>query len=110
MIGNHSALCVCGKLCTSKPGLTLHQRTCKAAQEAIAKGKSSIEHSGAEVSPKYCKEAAALLDTINKLAIDTHLAIVDKNKSAGRRARVSLLKLRDMIIPLRIKILNSTNK
>lgn len=100
--------CICGKLCTSKPGLTLHQRNCGEAQEAIKAGQPATLASGViEPEIKYIQEVQELSDLVKDLVVDAHQAIVDRNKSAGRRARASLIQLKERITPLRKQILKS---
>lgn len=105
-MNGYIAICICEQLCTSKPGLTLHQRTCVKAKEAISRGKSGVLRSGAmEAEPTYVKDVQELVDIMKDLALDAHCAITEKNKSAGRRARTSLLQLKAKITPLRKLIL-----
>jgi len=99
-------LCICGRLCSSKPGLTLHQKCCKLAREAKQKGESTIQKSsivGPEVN--YIPEVQEICDLFKNACLDAHNAIANKNKSAGRRARIMLLDLRSRIIPLRRHLL-----
>jgi hypothetical protein len=100
--------CVCGKLCTSKPGLTLHQRNCAEAQAAIKASQPAILASGIiEPEIKYLPEVQELSDLMKDLAVDAHQAITNRNKSAGRRARAALIQLKEKITPLRKLILQS---
>ncbi len=100
------ASCICGKICTSKPGLTLHQRNCGQAKEHKAKGGNGLrELDVVEPDITYIKEVQEVVDLMKSLAVDAHYAIVEGNKSAGRRARTSLNILKKRITPLRKKIL-----
>jgi hypothetical protein len=99
--------CICGKLCTSKPGLTLHQRMCEKALEALKKSESTTMPSGIlEPEIQYDADIQVFLDKVKDISIDAHLAISVGNKSAGKRARTALIELRNSIIPLRKKILD----
>jgi hypothetical protein len=101
-------LCICGRLCTSKPGLTLHQKNCKFAKEAKQNGDPTVQKSsiiGPEID--YIPEVQEIYILAKDACLDSHNAIANKNKSAGRRARVMLLELRSKIIPLRKHILQS---
>jgi hypothetical protein len=105
-MNGYFAVCVCEQLCTSKPGLTLHQRNCVKAKEAIARGELGIINSGAmEIGPIYAKEIQEIVELVKDLALDAHCALTEKNKSAGRRARTSLLQLKAKVTPLRKLIL-----
>jgi len=101
--------CICGKVCTSKPGLTLHQRYCKIAQNAIRNNKSSIIDTEIEYKIQYTNQVSDFINLAEFVAYDTHLALKDKNKSAGRRARARLIILKKMITPLRKEILKKIN-
>lgn len=98
--------CVCGKLCTSKAGLTLHQRNCKPALSAITSGKSAVKESDI-IFPRVelIPEMREFFELAELVAYDSNSALVDGNKSAGRRARVGMIKMRNIMIPLRKKIL-----
>lgn len=98
-------LCICGKLCTSKAGLTLHQRGCKLAIDALAAGTPTVVESHVESHIEYIQQVREMVDLVNELAFDADKALKSRNKSAGRRARINLLKLRDMIVPMREEIL-----
>lgn len=102
-----SARCLCGKLCTSSPGLTLHQKRCVVAQQASKSGKKSTFDSGV-LGPaiKYVDDVQKIVDLVESLARDAHQALTNHNRSAGRRARTLLLEVRGKITPLRKKILN----
>lgn len=101
-----TAICVCGKLCTSKPGLTLHQRHCKKAQLAIKEGEPTVKQTNIiEPEMEYVKEVQELVDMVKDLAVDAHRAMTENNKSAGRRARIALTALKNKITPLRQTIL-----
>jgi hypothetical protein len=100
------ASCVCGKICTSKPGLTLHQHNCEQAKEHKTKGGNGLRKLDV-VEPEiaYIKDVQEVVDLMKSLAVDAHYAIIEGNKSAGRRARSSLNILKKRITPLRKKIL-----
>ena len=102
-----NARCLCGKLCTSAPGLTLHQKCCLVAKQATKEGKKSTFDSGVVASVKYVDEVQKLVDLVEVLAEDANQALTHHNRSAGRRARTLLLKVRDRITPLRKKILDT---
>ena len=104
-------ICICGKLCTSIQGLILHQRHCQQAKDAISDNKKTTQDSDIiEPHPKYCDESQEFIDLADLIAFDSNKAISNNNKSAGRRARVNLLRLREMIIPLREKILTKMKR
>jgi hypothetical protein len=89
--------CVCGRVCSSRPGLTLHKKKCKSENSAAKPNLQPVIKS---------KEASALFSLALSIAVDADLALIDRNKSAGRRARHGLNRLRSMIIPLRKVILD----
>lgn len=110
-MNGYFAICVCEKLCTSKPGLTLHQRYCNKVKEAISRGNDGIIRSGVmETEPAYMKDVQELVDLMKDLALDAHCALTEKNKSAGRRARSSLLQLKSKVTPLRKLILKKITR
>jgi len=100
--------CVCGKLCTSRPGLTLHIKRCKDAQKAIGEGKSYIKDNSDIIIPKaeYSGRVKLFSELSESIAMDAHLALSEHNKSAGRRARTNMIAMRDLIIPMRKDILD----
>jgi hypothetical protein len=100
--------CVCGKLCTSRPGLTLHIKRCKDAQKAICEGKPYVKDSTDIIIPKaeYSGKVKQFSDLAESIAMDAHLALSEQNKSAGRRARTNMITMRDLIIPMRKDILD----
>ncbi len=101
-----AAVCICGKLCTSKPGLTMHHKHCKEAQASFKKNGSGIQKTNIiESELVYTPMVKELVDLVRDLSIDAHYAITEKNKSAGRRARVGLNRLKHKITPLRKVIL-----
>lgn len=100
-----TAICVCRKLCTSKPGLTLHHRKCKVAQEDIRAGRDGILKTNIIESVEYIDQAKEFLNLAQEAAADIHFVLAEGNRSAGRRARVTLNCLRQKIVPLRRLIL-----
>jgi len=58
----------------------------------------------------YPKEVKELLLLVHKLSLDASKAIKEGNKSAGRRARSSLMRVKKLIPSLRKKILKEFNK
>lgn len=100
--------CVCGKLCTSRPGLTLHVKRCRDAQKAIGEGKSYIKDNSDIIIPKaeYSGKVKQFSELSESIAMDAHLALSEHNKSAGRRARTNMITMRDLIIPMRKEILD----
>lgn len=106
LTGVSAVICVCGKVCTSKPGLTLHQRNCPEAIRAEALGQSTIKETGIiEPEIELVPEVQEIVNMVKDLAIDAHRAIVENNKSAGRRARIALTAVKNKITPLRQQIL-----
>jgi hypothetical protein len=99
--------CICGKLCTSKAGLVLHQRMCDKACDAIKAGLPTTHESHIQPYIDYHQNIKCLINIVSDIANDADKALKTGNKSAGRRSRVKLLELRDMIIPLRDEILNN---
>ena len=95
--------CVCGKICTSRVGVSLHHKNCNIARKSIENGEAGycMSNSGDGISTPELKELIGLAECV---AIDGDMAINQGNKSAGRRARVNLLKIRDMIIPIMKRI------
>lgn len=105
---NNPLFCICGKLCTSKAGLTLHQVKCKQAKSALNSGKPAIRETDIIIPHgEYEPEVKMFIDLAEEIAYDAHLALSSKNKSAGRRARTAMIKMRKNITPLRAKILES---
>lgn len=105
---NHLCLfCTCGKLCTSKAGLTLHQVKCKDAKAAKKEGKPVTRDTDI-IIPRddYCAEIKEFIELADLIAYDSDMAMRNHNKSAGRRARNGLIKLRNMVTPLRKKIMD----
>ena len=105
-LSNFIAVCVCGRICTSSAGLTLHQVNCPKVAECkrkklpITQETNIIEHNVA-----LCRDVQGFVDLVNEMSIDAHNALQGRSKSAGRRARSALLDIRKMITPLRSKIL-----
>ena len=100
--------CICGKLCTSAVGLILHQRRCQDALNAVKAGKPVTRESDIIIPHDNLEpDLKEFLGLSEEIAFDAHLAYSEGNKSAGRRARTNLIKLRRMITPLRSKILGS---
>ena len=103
-----SARCLCGKLCTSTPGLKLHQKKCTTAQQAIKGGKKSTFESGVMLpAVRYVEDVQKLVDLVESLSRDANQALINHNRSAGRRARTLLIDVRNKITPLRKKILKA---
>ena len=100
------ASCICGKICTSKPGLTLHQHNCEQAKKHKSKGVNGLcDLNIVEPDITYIREVQEVVDLMKSLAVDAHYAIIEGNKSAGRRARIALNILKKKVTPLRKKIL-----
>ena len=100
--------CVCGKLCSSQPGLTLHQKSCEKAQEAKEAGQPNVNTEDESGDPiRHHKEIQKFIAIVNEMAMDADRCLNEKNKSAGRRARKSLNEIRKLIKPLRVSILES---
>lgn len=108
---NFLVICVCGKFCTSKAGLTLHQRSCKVAQEAKEKGLPMTRETEIITNENsYTEEVQKFLNLVKEMAVDANKAIAGNNKSAGRRARMALTNIKNMITPLRKNILENMQK
>jgi hypothetical protein len=106
-----SITCVCGKICTSRPGLTLHQRNCEEVEKAKKVGKPIVQ--GIKIIKQeieFIPEVKEIVDMVNSLAPDANRAILEHNKSAGRRARIVLTEVKNRITPLRRKILVEMKK
>ena len=102
-----TAVCICGKLCTSKPGFTLHQRNCERAKSAMENNEPTTKQiNTAEPEMKFVTSVQELVDMVKDLAIDAHRSLTENNKSAGRRARIALTQLKSKITPLRKTILD----
>jgi len=101
-------LCVCNKLCFSKPGITNHQKRCVVAKEAIKNGSVSFREViiGGSEYIEYVKEIKEFVSLTEEIADDAHNAVVVGNKSAARRARNSLNLLRHKIPDIRRMILD----
>lgn len=100
------AVCVCGKVCTSKPGLTLHQRKCKEAADAKAKGlPMNKDVDIIQPEAEYHPEVQELFEMVKTMSIDADRALREGNKSAGRRARIALTAIKKKVTPLRDQIL-----
>lgn len=95
-------MCQCGKICTSKAGYSLHGVRCKKYQ-------ANEEHKCIELTDneELLPEAKKIFDLVQIMAFDATRAICNHNKSAGRRARLDLVRIRSLITPLRKKILDS---
>lgn len=101
MSGNGKVItCICGKICTSKPGITMHQKQCIPARVNIKKGLSAVVNNE-HLDVPLCVEAKELFDLAEQTSLDLHYALLSGNKSAGRRARVGLNELRKLILPLK---------
>lgn len=99
--------CVCGKMCSSQPGLTLHQKNCEEAVAAKESGQSTIlTEDGKPVT--FESAVQKIVDLVNEMAQDADRCLKEKNKSAGRRARKSLNELRKMCPELRKILLDTT--
>ena len=104
------AQCVCGQLCTSGPGLTLHQRRCGPAIEAKAQGRSTSQPIILDQPDAYSGQVKAFWELADLVAYDAERAIHDGNQSAARRARVRLNELRKRIPALRRMILATVRR
>jgi hypothetical protein len=102
-------VCVCGKVCTSKPGLVLHQKKCDKAKQAISKGKPTTSECDVQEAHVYTKEVQELVNIMKDAAADASKALTTGNKSAGRRARNLLNDFKKKITPLRKLILKKIN-
>jgi hypothetical protein len=100
--------CKCGKLCTSKTGLLLHQRRCILAKEAISKGIDPTKSPEVLVLRDYNLVAQKFLILAESIAGDITLA-AQSNKSAGRRARRDLLEIGKDTVKLRKYVLKYLN-
>lgn len=98
--------CICGRVCTTKAGFALHQKSCEKVKEAREKGESTSLDVDVVEQIDFVEPVKQLVDAVNELAEDAHKAITENNKSAGRRSRIALLKLKQMILPLRKQILD----
>ena len=103
-------VCVCGRVCTSAAGLTLHQLHCDDASKAKSRGLPMTKETDIVENHEYCKEVQDLVNLVNNIAVDAQSALQNSNKSAGRRARTTLVNLKKISTPLRAKILDSMNK
>ena len=104
-------VCCCGKLCTSRPGVTQHQKKCRRAQQAKQDGQPAtlplrIEWEG-QLLPQ---EVSAFLEIADRIAADAHAALAFGNKAAGRRARNALLEMRDCVPLLRRQLLEKSKQ
>jgi hypothetical protein len=108
--GFNVGLCICGKYCTSKPGLTLHQFTCTAALAAKQCGQPTTRPLNTQTREDYIPEVEAFYKLTEAACRDAQKAIIMRNKSAGKRSRRSLLELRTAILLLRKKILFSMKR
>lgn len=96
-------ICSCGKLCLKRTGLTNHQSSCEVAKKSKSEGKPPyvirmIEPIAEDSDP----DVAQFVELSTSITVDLRK---DGNISAARRARTNLVKLRNLIIPLRKKIL-----
>jgi len=93
----------CGHISTNKPGITNHIKTC-VYSAAIAGDKfTSLAIYSEETHPE---PTIAAIEVATRAAIrDAIMAVEDNNKSAARRARHSLLRVRDALFPLRQRLL-----
>lgn len=98
-------LCVCGKLCFSKPGLVNHQKKCREALDAAKSGSTASKKVVID-GMEYVKDVKEFILLAEEIAIDAHSAITIGNKSAARRARVSLNLLKHKIFDMRKTISN----
>jgi len=98
-------LCVCGKLCFSKPGLANHQKKCLVAKEARCNG-SKLSKKVVMDDVEYVKEIQGFVSLSDEIAVDAHNAMVMGNKSAARRARNKLNDLRRRILEIRKMLLD----
>ncbi|MCY3019663.1 MAG: hypothetical protein NTW87_11625 [Planctomycetota bacterium] len=104
------AQCVCGRLCTSGPGLTLHQRRCGPAIEARAQERPTNQPIILDQPDAYSGQIKAFWELADLAAYDAERAIHDGNQSAARRARVRLNELRRRIPALRRVILAAAHR
>ncbi len=103
--------CVCGKMCTSLPGLTLHQRSCPEVLDAKKENKPITKETNI-IQPKikYIGDIDEFVRLVEIVANDAHIALTENNRSAGRRARTGFIRIRDMITPIRKQILDKLKK
>ena len=98
--------CVCGKGCSSQPGLTLHQKTCEDAIQAKQNGKPTVLAD--DDNPiTFHESIAEIVGLVNEMAPDADRCLREKNKSAGKRARTALNMLRKKCTPLRQMLLQT---
>ena len=102
--------CVCGRLCSSRAGLTLHQRRCGPAIEARAQERPTSQPILLDQPDAYSGQVKAFWELADLAAFNAERAIHDGNKSAARRARVRLNELRRRIPALRRVILASVRR
>ena len=105
-------VCACGKVCTSHPGITLHHKNCPTAKKLITDGKKGykIPRQESSIDNVSTPELRKLVEFAESVAVDGDMAICNGNKSAGRRARGDLLRIRDLIVPIRKRIHDRTIK
>jgi len=96
-------VCKCGKVCTTKAGVVLHHKFCRY--------KSHVEEMIQQnVHGELSDELKELIDLAEYVAVDANDAFKNNNISAARRARVGLLKIRNMILPIRKSLLEKVMK
>lgn len=98
--------CVCGKSCSSQPGLTLHQKSCEDAQKARESGQPTLLNSNNE-PVSFHPDVQEIVNLVNEMAIDADRCLKEGNKSAGKRARSSLNTLRKRCPEMRKTILQA---
>jgi hypothetical protein len=100
-------ICVCGKVCTSKAGFTLHSRKCVYAKEAERNGDSVVKDTDIVENIEFVSMVQDFVDKVQEMAVDANKALLYGNRSAGRRARMVLSVLKEKITPMRREILES---
>ena len=102
-------LCVCGRVCSSHAGFALHQKKCVKVIEAKKAGRP-IMHESSKIESEIVllEDIRNFLSLAETIAYDANKALTTNNKSAGRRARILLLDLKNKIIPLRRSVLKAT--
>ena len=100
-------VCICGKICTSKAGFTLHTSKCPYAIEAKQSGQFPAIDTNIVENMTYTRIVQDFVDLVNKMAFDANKSLLTGNRSAGRRARMVLSELKEKITSLRREILTS---
>lgn len=89
--------CGCGQICTSRAGLTLHQKKCE------MRGSELVDRP--EKPDCFHPLVQELASLFYQVVTDSNSAFKDLNKSACRRARLNLLDIKEKIKPLRRELL-----